>query len=81
MQEYEQRSPAASRYIALRSLVIVAIAFVANLGSARAHGTCEALGQGQDTLWTVVVPDGFPGYTEAPIQGIGARTNTCCASG
>jgi hypothetical protein len=62
MQEYEQRSPAATRYIALLSLVIVAITFVANLGSARAYGTCEAPGQGQDTLWTVVIPDGFPGY-------------------
>jgi hypothetical protein len=60
MQEYER--PAASRYIALLSLLIAATTFIANLGSTRAQETCQAPEQGQETLWTVVIPDRFPGY-------------------
>lgn len=62
MQVHEQRRPTASRYIALLSLLIAATAFVANLGSARAQDTCQAPEQGQETLWTVVIPEGFPRY-------------------
>jgi hypothetical protein len=61
MQAYER--PAASRYIALLSLLIAAITFSANLGSARAQETCQTPEQGQETLWTVFIPDRFPGYT------------------
>jgi hypothetical protein len=62
MQKYEQRRPEASRYLAMLSLLIAAIAFIANPGSARAQETCREPGQSQETLWTVVIPDRFPGY-------------------
>jgi hypothetical protein len=65
MQVYKQRRstrPSASCYIALLSLLVGAIARITNAGSARSDDTCQSPPkQGQETLWTVVIPDGFLG--------------------
>jgi hypothetical protein len=60
MHQYEQRRFTA---IALLSLLIAAITFIANLDSVRAQDTCPAFDQDQETVWTVFIPDGFPWNT------------------
>lgn len=62
MHDDEQRQPPARGYIAPLSLLIAASAFVTGPSLAREGETCQAPEQGQETLWTVVIPDRFPGY-------------------